>query len=100
MIHPQLGLKGALHLGHAVHGIQGARESDDKRVALRVYFRSIPFLDRVPHDFMMLFEHSRILISQIIEEIRRAFDISKEEGDSAGGLYTRWYFRSLEQAFI
>ena len=66
---PGVSGEGALRLGGALHGIQGAREGDTEGIALCRYFGSVPFLKRGAQNRVMLCQRRCELLAQLIEKI-------------------------------
>jgi hypothetical protein len=62
---------------------QSAREHHEEGVALRAYFDSIVFQDRVPDDATVLLEEFDVALPQLLEEPGRPLNIGEEERDGA-----------------
>ena len=60
------------------------REGEEERVSLRVYLDSALGGARLTHDAAVCGERIRVdLSAQLVQELRRALDVRKEEGDGA-----------------
>ena len=63
----------------------GGREGEEERVSLRVHLDAALGRAGVADDASVLGERLRVLLcAELVQELRRALDVSEEEGDGAG----------------
>ena len=61
-----------------------ARASCEERVALRVDLDPAVLVDRLADDAMVLGQDVRVIVAELMEQLRRALDVGEEEGDGSG----------------
>ncbi len=88
-LRPLLCGKGALRLCGALDRIHRPGKGDEKCIALRIDFLAIPLLDGAPHDLVMDYQHGRILVPQIVQQVGGPFDIREQESNRPGWLRNR-----------
>ncbi len=81
----------ALCVRRRADGIAGARERDEERIALRVQLAPAEFGERRAQQLALVGQHPGVLVAQLLEQLRRAFDIAEQKSDGAGwnGTHTR-----------
>jgi hypothetical protein len=62
-----------------------ARERHEERVALRVDLDPVVRGERCPEHAPVLPQRVRVAVTQLVQQLRRAFDVGEEEGDGAAG---------------
>jgi hypothetical protein len=62
-----------------------AREGDEERVALGVDLDAAVSLERGAERAPVLAQRLGVSVAELVEQLRRAFDVGEEEGDRAGG---------------
>src|SRR5262249_28418121 len=100
---PGVSGEGTLRRCRILYGIQGASEGDTECIALCSYFSPVPLVKRGAQNRVMLCQRRCEMLSQLIEEIGRPFDVGEEKGYGAGELHcsrARGNLGSLEQAII
>ena len=75
--------EGALRGDRGRDCVTCAREGEEERVALRVDFRSAARPERLAHDAAVVARHIAVLVTELLEQPRRAFDVRKDERDGA-----------------
>jgi hypothetical protein len=65
------------------HGVPGALEAEEERVALRVDLLAAPRGERVADHPPVLGEGVRVAVAERLEELGRALDVGEDEGDGA-----------------
>src|SRR6266849_9907622 len=75
--------KPALRCDRRRHRVLGATEGDEERVPLRVDLVAAVLGERLAQDPLVIGERVAVAISQLLEQLRRTLDVSKEEGDRA-----------------
>src|SRR5574339_654055 len=76
-------VKRALDLGGALYCIERSLEGDEERIAMRGHLTPIPALDRVPDNFIVLFENRSVMFSQLIVVSDGPLDTREQECQSA-----------------
>jgi hypothetical protein len=80
-----MGEQGALSVHRRKYSVTGAREDDEKRIALRVDFVASVRGERRPEQALVLCEDLVPALAEVLYMARRTLDIGEEEGD-----YTGW----------
>ena len=74
----------ALRRDRRAHGIAGAREHDEERVALRAQLVTAMRRDRAADDPAVLVKDVGVAVAKTLEQPRRALDIAEQQRDRAG----------------
>ena len=77
------------------HCIRGTGERAEERVALGVDLDTAMLSESAAHELAVLGECVRVRVSQLVEQLRRAFDVAEEKGDGAGRQVGHCYIRSI-----
>ncbi len=78
---PGMGSEGALRLYDCQHRVSGACESDKEGIILLVDLVAIPLLEGSTQQAQVLRQHGGVAVTQLLEQVRRPFDIGEEQGD-------------------
>ena len=78
-----MGCKGPLSRRGGGDGVLGAREGDEEGVALCVDLVAAGLLEGAPQQALVLGEDLAVLVAQLLEQPRRAFDVGEEERDGS-----------------
>jgi hypothetical protein len=81
---PLTGGEPTLRRDGRAHRIARAREHDEERVALRTKLIAAVRGDRTAHDPVVLRKYFGLALAEMLKQPRRALDIAKQRGDSAG----------------
>ena len=82
-LRPRVGGKRALALDCPADGIPGARERVEERVALRVDLAPARGGEDVAQEPPVVGDNLAVLVAQLLEQARRAFDVREQERDGA-----------------
>lgn len=78
-----LTIERALRLHYRAQGIHGAPKGEKERITMGIYFSAVPPDNCCAQQLSLILQHRRILVLQAVQQLRRAFDVSKEKGDRA-----------------
>ncbi|MGB3717048.1 MAG: hypothetical protein WA996_21725 [Candidatus Promineifilaceae bacterium] len=76
---------GPLYAGHSADGFSSFGEGGEEGVALGRDLLTVPAVDSLADDLVVAGQQISILISQLLQQPGRAFDIGEEKGDSTPG---------------
>jgi len=76
--------KRVLPFARRLDSVAGPRERVEECVSLRVYLDPAALSERGTEDPSMFRENLRVLVTEVVQERRRALNVGEEEGDGSG----------------
>ena len=73
-----------LRRGGGRNCVRGPSERDEEGISLRVDLDPAVLVDRLADDAMVPGQDVRVLVAELMEQLRRALDVGEEEGDGSG----------------
>ena len=75
--------KAILSFARRLDSVAGPRERIEQRVSLSVHLDPAALSERGTEDPSMFRENLRVLVTEVVQERRRALDVGEEEGDGS-----------------
>src|SRR5881227_1812687 len=85
LLRPRMCGDGPLTCQRCGDGVFRTRKDDEEGVALRVDLAAPVFVDERSEELVVLSEDERVVVTEPLQQPRRAFDIREEKGDGAAG---------------
>jgi hypothetical protein len=75
--------KSKLGVCRCCHRVSSAGKGDEERIPLHIDLVAVPLLEHGTQELTALRQHVWVALAQLLEQVRRSFDVSEEQRDGS-----------------